>query len=109
MDYSERSDLAIGNDDIKYEDNKITVTVHNLGAINSKPTTIALVNTEGKNVSENSIPEIEAPKDLNPKTVEVVLNVPEGINLNSLSIQIDPQKKLTEITRGNNTLKLKTN
>ena len=106
LDYSKRPDLAIGNDDIKVNGSKITVTVHNLGAVNSIPATIALLNSEGNSVAEVSVPEIASPKDLVPKTADVVLNVPAGIDLNSLSVKVDPQEKLTEITRENNTVML---
>jgi hypothetical protein len=109
LDYSERSDLAIGNDDVKIDANKIIVTIHNLGAVNSKPTTVVLVNSDGTNLSEITVPEIKAPLDLIPKTAEVTLTVPNGTNLNSLSIQIDPQEILTEITRDNNIIKLNLN
>ncbi|MCB0729558.1 MAG: hypothetical protein KDC88_00885 [Ignavibacteriae bacterium] len=106
LDYSERCDLAVGKDDIKIDDKIVNITVHNLGAINSRETNIVLKSLEGKIVSEAYIPEIKAPNDLIPKIADVTLNIPDGINLNSLSIQIDPEEKLTEITRENNFLKL---
>ena len=106
LDYSKRPDLAIGNDDIKINGKKINVTVHNLGAVNSNPTIVALINSKGQDVAEVSLPEIASPKDLVPKTMEVVLNAPAEVDLNSLSVQVDPQEKLTEITRENNKVML---
>jgi hypothetical protein len=47
---------------------------------------------------------MEAPLDLNPNWVDIKLAVPPGTDLSSGSIQVDPEKKITQITRINTTV-----
>jgi len=107
LDYTERPDLAIGKDDIKIRNEKLLITVHNLGAAESTPTKVALIDSNGKIVEETNLPSIKAPLDLYPKTKEVELDIPVGYSFNNLSVKIDPDDTIEEITKGNNTLRLK--
>ena len=107
LDYNKRPDLAIGNDDIKIEGSKINVTVHNIGAVDSPQSSIVLETVDGKKISESQIPELKAPNDLIPKTKELTLTIPDGIDLKNLKLQIDPENKLIEITKVNNEVGLK--
>ena len=45
---------------------------------------------------------MKAPLDFKSKTTEVVLAVPKGKAVNGCRVEIDPENKLTEITRYNN-------
>ena len=104
--YWKRPDLGIGNDDVKVSGNKITVTVHSLGSVDAPKTVVALVNNDGKKLANVSVPSLKAPLDLNPKTTDITLKVPSGMNLKGCRVIIDPGEKLREITRLNNEVEI---
>jgi hypothetical protein len=104
--YSERCDLAIGKEDISIDGRKIHVIVHNLGAAANSPTTCALVDAKGTVMAEANIPAIQPAADLLPKTMEITLDIPKGINGTMASIRIDPKNKLSESTKLNNAVLL---
>ena len=106
LDYDKRSDLAIGEDDIIITGGKVIVKVHNLGAVKSAESSIILKSSDGKIIGEARIPELNAPNDLYPKTVNVELHIAAGIKTNNLVVQIDPEGKLPEITKMNNAVKI---
>ena len=105
-DYWERSDLAISEDEIKIEKNKIIVRIYNQGAVTSKNCVITYKDNVGNVIDKAMIPSLEAPLDLIPKWVDITLNIPGGIRLGNGIIELDPDKINTEITRINNTVKL---
>ena len=107
QDYWKRPDLGIGDGDVKISGNKITVTVHSLGSIDTPPATIGLVDKSGKQLAAASVIALKAPVDLKPKTTGITFEVPAGINLRGCKVVIDPEKKLREITRLNNTVVIK--
>ena len=49
---------------------------------------------------------LEAPLDLQPRTTEVILHLPANTDTTDGTVQIDPEQKLEEITRHNNTVQL---
>ncbi|MCE5249436.1 hypothetical protein LLG96_04365 [bacterium] len=102
----ERTDLGIGKDDIKVTGNTITVTVHNLGSVDAPQSDIAIVDSGGWGLATARVPAIKAPLDLVPKTEQVTLTLPAGAKITGCSIVIDPEKKIEEITRRNNTVSL---
>ena len=99
--YWSRPDLGIGRDDVKVKDGKVQATVHSLGAVDSPATEIALVDASGNILVRTKVPALMAPLDLKPKTVQVTLAVPKGKTLEGCRVVIDPEKKMTEITRMN--------
>jgi len=107
QDYWKRPDLGIGDDDVKVSGNKITVTVHSLGSVDTPPVTIGLVDKSGKQLAAASVTALKAPVDLKPKTTDITFEVPAGINPSGCKVVIDPEKKLREITRLNNTVVIK--
>jgi len=100
--YWTRPDLGIGKDDVFFTDGKVRVTVHSLGAVESPPAELALVDREGKILSSVTIPPLKAPTDLLPKTMTVGLVVPAGVKIAGASVVIDPNSRIKEITRMNN-------
>src|SRR5215207_3005875 len=101
-----RPDLGIGHDDVSVRGRKVTVTVHSLGAADTRPATLALVDAGGKVLSTAALPALKAPADLLPKRVTLTLNVPAGARLEGASVRIDPDPSLKEITLVNNRVKL---
>ena len=64
------------------------------------------MDSDGGIIAESQVPVIKAPIDLIPKTIDVVLNIPEGKSTKGLRIQIDPKGQLSEITKSNNSIRL---
>jgi hypothetical protein len=104
--YWTRPDLGIGKDDVVIRGRKVTVTVHSLGAVESPPTELALLDREGKIISSVPVPGLKAPADLLPKTFTVTLTAPSGSKIDGGSIVLDPNGKIKEITRVNNRVRL---
>jgi len=82
------------------------VTVHSLGAVESPPAELALVNREGKILSSLTVPALKAPADLLPRRVTLVFVIPPGIKIDGASVVLDPNAKIKEITRMNNRVRL---
>ena len=104
--YWARPDLGISKDDVVMRERKISVTVHSLGAMDTQPTTLALVDQSGKVLVSAPVPRLEAPADLLPRRTTVTLAIPTGTRIAGCSIVLDPDAKMKEITRVNNRVKL---
>ena len=106
LPYWQRPDLGIGKEDIEVVGNTVRVIVHSLGSVAAPASILALMNN-GKVIAAADVPSIQAPSDLIPKTAEVKLTVPFGVDVMNCSIKIDPDKKLNEVTILNNSLTIK--
>jgi glyoxylase I family protein len=104
--YYQRPDLGIGKEDIEVLNNLIKVKVHSLGSVDAPATMLALMDSI-KVIATAVVPALQAPSDLVPKTAEVVLTMPSGVDPKKCSILIDPDKKLNEVTLKNNSLTVK--
>ncbi|HSS20482.1 MAG TPA: LamG-like jellyroll fold domain-containing protein [Pyrinomonadaceae bacterium] len=104
--YWDRQDLGFSHDDVAISSRQITVTVHSVGATNTAPTTLALVDQSGTTRATVRVPALEAPVDLFPRTTNVTIAVPAGLELNGWALVLDPELKLKEITRVNNVVRL---
>ena len=102
--YWERPDIGIGGDDIEVQGNTIRVKVHSLGSVDAPASIITIKDANGKTISTAAVPALKAPLDFIPKTADVILTVPAGTDLSECSVQLDPDRKITEITKRNNTL-----
>jgi hypothetical protein len=88
------------------QDRKVTVTVHSLGAVDAPATRLALMDANGKVLATVAVPALKAPLDLMPKTAVVTLTIPLGASMKGVSVALDPDKTMKEITRVNNQVKL---
>ena len=104
-DYWERPDLAIGHSGIKIEKGEVNVRVFSQGAISTPETTLELRDADGDLVKTEAVPALDAPLDLIPKWVDIKLEIPIGTDLSSGSIVVDPENKITQITRRNTVVK----
>jgi len=104
--YWKRSDIGISREDVVIEGRTVQVKVHSLGSVDSPATTLVLRDAAGRVKGTAPIPPIAAPVDLQPKSVEVRVMLPEGFSLNGGSIELDPENKLEEITTLNNRIDL---
>ena len=99
--YWERPDLGISVADVKLKRRTISVTVHSLGAVASAPTNLTLFDESGHFLATASVSRLEGPTDLRPRTVTVTLPAPAR-NYHGLSLVLDPDMRMKEITRVNN-------
>jgi hypothetical protein len=104
--YWARPDLGISKDDVAVGERKISVTVHSLGAEDTQPTTLALVDQRGTVVASAPVPRLEAPADLLPRRTTISLAIPTGTRIAECTLVLDPEAKMKETTRVNNRLKL---
>ncbi len=102
-------DAAFGLDDVQYwtDKNNLAVRVHNIG---SAPLHSLVVQawegapSTGKLIGTSLIPYIEAPNDLVPQTVRVGFGWDPKDPTADVSIVLDPNNEITEITEVNNQL-----
>jgi hypothetical protein len=104
-DYAERPDLAISASGISIKGNKVTVRVYSQGAIGSPETLVELKDARGKRITTAVVPALEAPLDLVSRWVDITMDIPAGTNLTNGSVEVDPDKKITQITRLNTIVK----
>jgi hypothetical protein len=104
--YWERPDLGIDREDIEVAGRGLRVRVHSLGSVPSPETTVALRDRTGKIIATEKVGPLPAPVDLYPKTMDIGLTLPEGVEATGGTVEIDPDHQLEEITRLNNVVKL---
>lgn len=104
--YWQRPDLGIAPEDVRLVGNNVIVRVHNLGSVPSPETTLVFRDSSGRVVATAPVPTLAPPVDLFPKTEEIDLDLPAGVSAAGGSVQIDPEHRLEEITRINNTVQL---
>jgi hypothetical protein len=104
-DYGPLPDLALS--DIKREGDAISVDIYNFGSVKSPAVKVRLMDWAGKNLGESEIPAIESAKDFIPKHVMVSFSLPKGQK--GLHLVVDPENKVREIVKRNNTLSLSDN
>jgi hypothetical protein len=104
--YWTRPDLGISIDDVVKREREISVTVHSLGARDTLPTTLALVDQSGKVLVSTAVPALEAPADLLPRRTTVTIAIPAGTQIGGCTLVLDPDARMKEITRVNNRVRL---
>jgi len=103
--YWERPDLGISAEDVQLHGMSISVTIHSLGAVATQPTTLMITDLSGNFLATAAVPRLEAPVDLQPRTVTVRLLFPAKA-LNGFILELDPDSSMKEITRVNNRVRL---
>ena len=102
--YKDRPDLGISKEDTVVTPSEVLVTVHSLGHVDAPESEIALYNAEGREVRREKVPALKAPNDLYAKTATVSLKA--SGNKKGYKVVLDPDEKLFEVTRKNNTIEL---
>lgn len=101
-DFWQRPDLGISSEDVQWQkDNKIAITVHNLGSSTATNVLIRILDEKQKKVAEKTLSLIEAPLDLNPRKTEVTF---DGITNDSVFVKLDPDGKIAELNEENNNI-----
>jgi hypothetical protein len=104
--YWSRPDLGISADDVKIERNRMSVTVHSLGAVDSVAAKVVLRDRTGNVIATANADPLNAPLDLTPKTETVSLPLPTGADWKGGSVSIEMGGSLPEITQMNNRVQL---
>jgi len=99
-------DLGIGPQDIRYEDGKLYVTVHNIGNLDCGPFTVRIRHSN-QMLAQLNIDGLEAPNDLEPRRVTKVIpwEIPAQASLSvpaRITVELDPEDRYYEITERNN-------
>jgi hypothetical protein len=102
----ERADLGIGTDDVVMRGRSAAITVHSLGAKDTKGGHAELIDATGKVVATTRMPPLAAPLDLKPKTATVKLAVPSRLDPATLAIRVALTGDEPEITQANNSVAL---
>jgi hypothetical protein len=104
-DYTDRPDLAICASGISIKGNRVIVRVYSQGAVGSPETLLELKDATGKQINTAAVPALEPPLDLVPRYVDITMDIPQGTDLTNGSVEVDPDKKITQITRLNTMVK----
>ncbi len=99
-------ELGLGADDVACDGQELIVTLHNLGALETPPMEVALVNARGRVLAKTVCPAVPAPLDMLPKTARVRLAIPDGQDLRGCRIVLDPEDKVCELYETNNQIYL---
>ena len=100
--YWSRPDLGIDPDDIIVNGREVLVQIHSIGSVPCPATTVVFRSRTGRILATEIIPPLEAPTDLQPRTVNVRFTLPDGASAEGGSVEIDPDHELEEITTLNN-------
>ena len=104
--YWSRPDLGIDPEDVKVDGQKMTVTVHSVGALDAPASKIVVRSSDGKTIVTANVPALKAPVDLTPKTVQVSLAIPAGANMKRATVTLESGGDTPEITTMNNSVTL---
>lgn len=104
--YWSRPDLGLDRSDVTETPTGLRVRIHSLGSVPAPPSTLVLRTADGKTLASATVPALEAPRDLHPRIVEVSLTLPQGTPPRGSLLEIDPDRRLVEITTLNNVVRL---
>ncbi|MEG3122433.1 LamG-like jellyroll fold domain-containing protein [Sphingomonas sp. GB1N7] len=102
----QRPDLGIAAEDVQVTGQRVTVTVHSLGAVPAIGGRVDLVARDGRVLASGVVPDLAAPLDLLPKTATVVLTLPPKTSLEGITVRVALRADAPETTRLNNVVVL---
>lgn len=95
---STRADIGLSTDDIVIKGNRLTITVHSLGARPTPAGKALIEDAAGNSLASVSFPGLAAPLDLMPKTATITADLPAKVARVRLTLDGDP----AEVTDSNN-------
>lgn len=104
-DYEQRPDLGINPADVKVNGDTVSVRVYSIGAVDAPATILTLKDAKGNRIGTVTVPALKAPLELLPIWTEVKITAPANTDLSSGTVELDPEKKMIQITRINDTVK----
>ncbi len=94
-----RADLAVCDEEVTRDGGNVKVVVHNIGSAPAPKFAVALLDAKGAVIASADAAALEAPLDLIPRTLTLALPMTPG----AVRVAIDPEGRIPEITRLNNT------
>lgn len=102
-------DLAVCPNDFAYDSDMDVgrIIIHNIGDAASGEVMVTIKDERGIALRQAWIRSLEAPLDLKPKTTAIEIYGIKSRGIRSLTVHIDPEGRVKEITRANNTTTIK--
>ena len=106
--YGARPDLGIAREDVTVAGHMVRVRVHSLGGAPTPAARLVFRDAAGRARAEAPVPALLPPLNLLPKTADVELALPAGVEPagGTVEVETDPGANIVEITRLNNVVKL---
>jgi hypothetical protein len=101
-DPATRADIGLSGDDLTLKGRKLSIRVHSLGAKGTPAGTATLEDNAGKAVATVRFPALAAPADLQPKTADISVSVPAGVDAAHVRVRLSLDGKPAEVTDANN-------
>ena len=103
-DFWRRGDLGISAEDVvRQKDGSVQVTVHNLGNSPVTNAVVGLRSPDGATIAAQTIPVLEAPLDLHPRTQTVTF---AELTRQDGTVHLDPENAIPELNEANNSAPL---
>jgi len=104
----QRPDVAVTTEDATWgKDGSLTVRVHNIGCVAVQDLSIALKGADGRTLERKTSARLDPPLDFRPRLSEVRFGpVPRTAAGATVTVELDPEGKLLEITRANNAARI---
>ncbi len=99
---STRPDIGFSADDLAVKGNRLTITVHSLGAKPTPAGKALIEDTAGHTLASVSFPGLAAPLDLMPKTATVTIGLSAAIRSKAARIRLTLEGDPAEVSAGNN-------
>jgi len=100
-------DLAVGKGDIYYDlaTDRLKVVVHNVGAVAARDIRVAFHGSDGTFLGTATIPRLDAPLDLFPRTATAWVPAPLRHPVEAIIATVDPDNTIPEINEENNRIR----
>lgn len=104
----QRPDVAVTAEDAAWSpDGVLTVRVHNIGCTAVRNLTVELKAADGRSLGRKIVDLLDPPLDFQPRLAEVQFRpLPPAPRKTILTVELDPDFDLQEITRTNNTTRI---
>jgi hypothetical protein len=97
----QRPDIGIGADDVRITGRTVRVKVHSLGAVDAPAGIASIEDDAGKVLASAPIAAMEAPRDLMPRTTEIVLKLRARLSAGA-RVRVRFADAVPEVTQLNN-------
>jgi hypothetical protein len=104
--YWSRPDLGIAERDVRVNGSIVDVTVHSLGSVDAPAARVVARSRNGQTLATVSVPALQAPLDLRPRTAVVHLRIGRPAELAGGSVTVESSGRIPEITLRNNVVRL---
>ncbi|WP_052208280.1 LamG-like jellyroll fold domain-containing protein [Croceibacterium mercuriale] len=104
-DPATRPDIGLSADDLMLRGRRLSVRTHSLGAQPTPAGTAIASDSTGHELARTRFPALAAPADLLPRTTEIALTLPRGID-GGMQVRLELDGAPREVTAANNQARL---